>query len=145
MDVSTIASWGPEEDRPQRDQMRARLTGHSFMAMYRRTEGGKKQDKYGWWCDWVRKATPEELRWMWSSDRAFKDAYKEVYAQVAGDLILEETAKGNVFSDWWFKTDINERWGWLFEPACLQHDGWKLVERKDNEGRAIKTWTRPSK
>ena len=110
MDASTIASWGPEEDRPQRDQMRARLIGHSFMDMYRRTENGKKLDEYDGWCDWVRTGTPEELRWMWNSDRAFKDAYKEVYAQVAGDLILEATAKGNVISAW-FKTDTSERWG----------------------------------
>ena len=82
---------------------------------------------------------------MWSSDRAFKDAYTEAYAQVAGDLILEATAKGNVVSDWWFQTEIHELWGWLFEPACLQHDGWKCVERKDEKGQAIKSWTRPSK
>ena len=144
MDVSTIASWGPDEDRPERDQMRGRLIGRKFMAYFREAKGDEQQHEYGWWFKWVRENTAIELRWMWSSDRAFKEKNTEAYAQVAGDLILRESAEGNHFTDWWFKTDIDEHYGWLFEPECLRHDGWQQYDRKNSKGRAFKCWHRPS-
>ena len=34
----------------------------------------------------VREQTAPELRWMWSSERAYKDEHADAYAQVAGSL-----------------------------------------------------------
>ena len=143
MDPSTIASWGSPEDRPLRDQMRGLLSGRKFMDAYCAAEGGKKESPDSWWFKWVAENTVAELRWMWSSRRAFKDEHREAYAQVAGDLILKETARGIVPSTKWFRTDISEVYGWLFEPACLQYDGWKLVG-KQFDGKMVNTWTRAS-
>ena len=144
MDPSTIASWGSPEDRPLRDQMRALLIGRDFMVEYCAAEGGKKQHDDSSWFEWVGKGTVAELRWMWSSRRALRDEHREAYAQVAGDLILEETASGNVLSNRWFRTDISEHYGWLFEPACLKNDGWKLVDLRLRDGKTVKSWTRAS-
>ena len=142
MDPSTIASWGSAEDRPQRDQMRALLIGRAFMMGYRAAEGGEKQHEDSEWFRWVRETTATELRWMWSSRRAFKNEHGEAYAQFVGELILKETAEGRVLSHRWFRTDISEQYGWLFEPACLRHDGWELVDLKIRGGRSLKSWTR---
>ena len=87
--MPTIASWGTAEDRPEREAMRALLVGRSFMAAYREARGGEKEHRLGWSFDWVREKTAPELRWMWSSDRAYKDEHADAYAQVAGDLLLE--------------------------------------------------------
>ena len=144
MDTSKIASWGSREDEPERDAMRARLIGRGFMVMYRAAEGGKKKHKDRLWCDWIKEHSPTALAWMWSSDRAFKDEHGEAYAQVAGDLILSATAKGTVFSHPWFRTDIDKDFGWLFEPACLRHDGWELVDLKSSDGEVHKSWTKAS-
>ena len=144
MEVSKVASWGTKEDRPERDGMRSRLVGHNFMGKYREAEGGKKEHEDRWWFDWVRENTVPELRWMWSSARAFKDEHSEAYAQVAGDLILKETAQGHLLSGRWFRTDISEVYGWLFEPACLRHDDWQWVELKSKSGELVKSWTRKS-
>ena len=143
MDPSTIASWGSPEDRPLRDQMRGLLIGRKFMVAYCAAEGGKKEYPGSWWFKWVAENTVAELRWMWSSRRAFKDEHREAYAQVAGDLILKGTAGGVVQSTRWFRTDISEVYGWLFEPACLQYDGWKLVDKQFG-GKTVNTWTRAS-
>ena len=96
------------------------------------------------WFGWVRENTEPDLRWMWSNERAYKDEHAEVYAQVAGDLILEQTAGQKLFSVQWFRTDISDAYGWLFEPACLRHDGWKQVDIKAQDGKTVKSWARPS-
>ena len=145
VDPSKVASWGSPEDRPERDQMRGLSIGRGFMAFmakFREAEGGKKQHEYNWWSGWVRKKTALELRWMWDRDLQYMEKNADVYAQVAGELILEETAKGNVPSGWWFRTDICETYGWLFEPACLKHDGWRLVDFTFTNGGTEKSWRR---
>ena len=142
IDPSTVASWGSAEDRPERDRMRALLIGHAFLAAFREAEGGTKQHSSSWWFDWMRKNTALELRWMWESSRAFRDEHADVYAQVAGDLIIEETAKGKVFSRRWFRTDVSTTLGWLFEPACLEHDGWRLTNLPSQDGQKVQSWTR---
>ena len=139
--MSRIASWGTAEDRPEREAMRALLIGRSFMAGYREARGRKKH-RLDWWFGWVREQTADELRWMWSSDRAYKDEHADAYAQVAGDLILRGAASGEIFSNRWFRTDISEKWGWLFEPACLEYDGWELVNLRDPDGSEAGSWTR---
>ena len=140
MDPSTIASWGSREDRPLRDQLRGLLIGRDFMVQYCDAEGGKNDHDDSAWFPWVRKRTVAELRWMWDSDRAFKAEHREAYAQVAGEVILEATAKGSVQSTRWFSTDINEVYGWLFEPACLEHDGWILFDLELRNGTKVKSW-----
>ncbi len=142
--MPTIASWGTAEDRPEREAMRALLLGRSFMAAYREARGGEKQHSLGWSFDWIREKTGPELRWMWSSDRAYKDEHADAYAQVAGDLLIEGIAAAALFSGRWFRTDISERFGWLFEPACLEYDGWKLVELQAKDNRTYESWTRPA-
>ena len=144
MDTSKIASWGSREDRPERDEMRALLIGHAFMAMYRATQGGKKEQEDSGWCNWIRERSATALRWMWRSERAFKDEHGEAYAQVAGELIFSATAKGEASSERWFRTDIDEHYGWLFEPDCLRHDGWKLVDLKANDGSVVNGWIKAS-
>ena len=139
--MSRIASWGTAEDRPEREAMRALLIGRSFMAGYREARGGKKH-RLDWWFGWVREQTAAELRWMWSSDRAYKDEHADAYAQVAGELILQGVAGAKLLAGNWFKTDISEQYGWLFEPACLEYDGWKLVTLKTTDGREVESWTR---
>ena len=141
--MSTIASWGIPEDRPEREAMRALLIGRRFMDAYRAARGDpKKHEQLGWWFGWVRENTAPELQWMWSSDRAYKDEHADVYAQVAGDLILQGVADAAVVSPRWFKTDISEQYGWLFEPACLEYDSWKLVDITTTDDREVKSWTR---
>ena len=142
VDPSTVASWGNPEDRPERDRMRGLCVGRGFMVLFHEAEGGKKQYRDKAWIDWVRENTAIEIRWMWSRDLQYIRKNADVYAQVAGELILEETAKGTLPSGPWFRTDLSEHYGWLFEPACLRHDGWKLVERQQN-GETYKSWTRP--
>ena len=142
MYLSTIVSWGTAEDRPEREAMRALLIGRSFMAAYRAARGGQLDHRFGWWCEWVRDKTVTELRWMWRSERAYKDEHLDAYAQVAGDLIIKAVAAKEVASDEWFRTDISELYGWLFEPACLEYDGWKQVEVPLKNGNTIKTWTK---
>ena len=124
--------------------MRGRLVGLAFMVEYCAAEGGKKEHEGSWWSKWVAENTVAELRWMWSSRRAFKEEHREAYAQVAGYLILEATASGSVTSKRWFRTDISEHYGWLFEPACLKNDGWELVDLRLNGGRVVKSWTKAS-
>lgn len=121
--------------------MRALLIGRSFMAGYREARGGKKHRLDGWF-GWVKEQTASELRWMWSSDRAYKDEHTDAYAQVAGDLILQGVAGAKLFAEVWFKTDISEQYGWLFEPACLEYDGWKLVNLRTTDGGTVESWTR---
>ena len=142
VDPSKVASWGSPEDRPERDQMRGLSIGRGFMAKFREAKVGKKQHEYSWWLDWVPKNTALELRWMWNRNLQYMEKNADVYAQVAGELILEETAKGNVPSAWWFRTDICETYGWLFEPACLKHDGWRIRDLTFTHGRTEKSWTR---
>ena len=72
--------------------MRALLIGRSFMAAYREARGGETKHRLGWSFDWIREKTAPELRWMWSSDRAYRDEHADAYAQVAGDLLLEGIA-----------------------------------------------------
>lgn len=144
MEVSKVASWGTKEDRPERDEMRSRLIGHDFMAEYRVAEGGKKEHEDSGWFDLVREKTVPELRWMWSNPRAFNPEHGEAYAQVAGDLLLKEIAQGRLLSGRWFRQGISEVYGWLFEPACLRHDDWQLVELKTTSGERVKSWTRKS-
>lgn len=144
VDPSTIDSWGSEADRPERDAMRALLIGRAFMAAYREARGGEKKHDLSWWFRWVRENTAADLQWMWSNERAYADEHADVYAQVAGDLILEQTAGKKLFSDQWFRTDISGTYGWLFEPACLQHDGWEQVDLKNQKGETFKSWARPS-
>ena len=144
IDPSTVASWGSPEDRPERDRMRALVIGHAFNAVYREAEGGQKQHQDSGWCDWVRENTAIELGWMWSRDPEYVDRNADAYAQVAGDLILEETAKGALPSGRWFRTDICPQYGWLFEPACLRHDGWQLGDFRFRNGTTCKSWGRPS-
>ena len=143
VDPSTIASWGSAGDKPAREALRALLIGRAFMAAYRKARGNEKKHNLSWWFGWVRENTAPELQWMWSNKRAYEDEHAEVYAQEAGDLILEQIADRKLFSDEWFRTDISAVYGWLFEPACLQHDGWKQVDM-DREGKTVKSWTRPS-
>ena len=145
VDPSTVASWGRPEDRPERERMRANLIGLDYMAAFRKAEGGKKKHPCSWWFKWMRENTALELRWMWSSARAFKDEDADAYAQVAGELILEETAKGNVLSTRWFRTDISELFGWLFEPACLEHDGWLRGDIEASDGKMYRSWIRPKR
>ena len=145
MDPSKIASWGTAEDRPERDALRAVLIGRAFLAAYREARGGEEEHDLRLWFDWVRKNTAPDLQWMWSNDRAFKDEYAEVYAQVAGDLIFENTAKGKVLSTTWFKTDLDDTYGWLFEPACLEHDGWQRVEYERRDGKKGKKWMKATR
>ena len=140
--MSTIASWGTAEDRPEREAMRALLIGRRFMAAYRATRGGRKKHELGWWFGWVREKTAPELQWMWSSERAYKSEHADAYAQVAGDLILQGVAGAKILAEDWFKTDISEQYGWLFEPACLEYDGWKLVTLKSTGGDRAESWTR---
>ena len=123
IDPSTVASWGSAEDRPERDRMRALLIGHAFLAAFREAEGGTKQHSSSWWFDWMRKNTALELRWMWESSRAFRDEHADVYAQVAGDLIIEETAKGKVFSRRWFRTDVSTTLG-----CCSSRRAWSTTD-----------------
>ena len=137
VDPSTITSWGSAGDTPQREAMRALLIGRAFMAAYREARGGEKKHNLSWWFDWVRKNTAPDLQWMWSNERAYADEHADVYAQVAGDLILEQTAGQKLFSDEWFRTDISDAYGWLFEPACLRHDGWKQVDLKNPAGENV--------
>ena len=138
-----IASWGTAEDRPEREAMRALLIGRSFMAGYREARG-RKNHRLDSWFGWVREQTAAELRWMWSNDRAYKDEHTDAYAQVAGDLLLKSIAAATIFSDRWFRTDISEQFGWLFEPACLEYDGWKLVELQAEDNSTRKSWTKPT-
>ena len=142
--MPTIASWGTAEDRPEREAMRALLIGRSFMAAYREARGGETTHRLGWSFDWIREKTAPELQWMWSSDRAYRDEHADAYAQVAGDLLLEGIAAAALFSDGWFRTDISERFGWLFEPACLEYDGWKLVELKARDNSKYDSWIKPA-
>ena len=144
VDPSTVASWGSPEDRPERDRRRGLSIGHAFMAAFREAEGGKKQHDYSWWFGWVRKNTALELRWMWSRDLQYMEKNADAYAQVVGELILEEVAKGKIFSPRWFRTDISKSYGWLFEPACLEHDGWQLVDRMHSSGKTVKSWGKAS-
>ena len=141
-DPSRVSSWGTPEDRPERERRRALDIGHGFMASFHEAEGGKKQHDDQAWFDWVGKNTVIELRWMWSRDLQYMKKNADAYAQVVGELILAETAKGTLPSGRWFRTDLNELYGWLFEPACLQYDGWKLVDLKANDGRTYKSWTK---
>ena len=60
MDTSKIASWGSREDRPERDEMRALLIGHAFMAMYRATQGGKKEQEDRWVVQLDQGAKPRQ-------------------------------------------------------------------------------------
>ena len=138
--MTRIASWGTAEDRPEREAMRALLIGRSFMAKYREARGGKH--RFDWWFGWVRDQTAAEFRWMWSSGRAYKDEHTDAYAQTAGDLILQGVAAAAVVSTPWFRTDISEQYGWLFEPACLEYDGWKLVNLKATAGGTVDSWTK---
>ena len=73
-----------------------------------------------------------------------QDEHADAYAQVAGDLLLEGIAAAALFSGSWFRTDISERFGWLFEPACLEYDGWVLVELQGRDNRTYGSWTRPA-
>lgn len=143
VDPSTVASWGSPEDRAERDRRRGLSIGHGFMARFHEAEEGKKEHKYSWSFGWVRENTALELRWMWSRDREYMKKHANVYAQVAGELILAATAKGNIHSAWWFRTDICETYGWLFEPACLKHDGWKLVDHREADGETSQRWISP--
>ena len=144
VDPSTIASWGSAEDKPEREALRALLIGRAFMAAYREARGREKGHNLHSWFGWVRENTTSDLQWMWSNERAYEDEHAEVYAQVAGDLIIKQTAEGKLFSDQWFKTDISDTYGWLFEPACLRHDGWKQVDLRNQEGETFKSWVRAS-
>ena len=135
-----IASWGTAEDRPEREALRALLIGRLFMAAYREARGGKDAE-LSWWFDWVKEHTAAELQWMWSNDRAYKNEHTDAYAQVAGDIILKSAAAHEVdYTDDWFRTDISDLYGWLFEPACLRYDGWELVT--DDDGLI---WVKPNK
>ena len=49
-----------------------------------------------------------------------------------GGLILQGVAGARILAEVWFETDISEQYGWLFEPACLEYDGWQLVTIKDS-------------
>ena len=142
MFLSTIASWGTAEDRPEREAMRALLIGRCYMAAYRAARGGEQEHRLGWWFEWVRKQTATELRWMWRSERAYKDEHTDAYAQVAGDLIIKGVAGAVLVSDVWFRTDISEQYGWLFQAACLEYDGWKRVELQFKNGKTVKSWTK---
>ena len=136
-----IASWGTAEDRPAREAMRSLLIGRHFMAAYREARGGKDEHRLDWWFGWVSEKTAPEFRWMWSSDRAYKPEHTDAYAQVAGDLILKAVAAAAMFSSAWFRTDISEQYGWLFEPSCLEYDGWKRRNLKTNAGKTFESWT----
>ena len=140
--MSTIASWGTAEDRPEREAMRALLIGRRFMDAYREARGGEKKHRLGWSFGWVREQTAPELQWMWESERAYKDEHADAYAQVAGELILQGVASAKLLAKAWFTTDISEQYGWLFEPACLEYDGWRLVTLKIPDGREVKSWAR---
>ena len=138
--MSTIASWGTAEDRPEREAMRALLIGRRFTDAYRVARGREKKHDLGWWFGWVREKTAAELQWMWSSERAYKDEHADAYAQVAGDLILKAAAAGKIYTADWFRTDVSEQYGWLFKSECLEYDGWKLVT--DEKG---STWAKPDR
>ena len=98
--MPTITSWGPAEDRPEREGMRALLIGRRFMAAYREAQGDeKKHTSLGPLFGWVRERTAPELQWMWSNHRAYKDEHTDDYAQVAGDLILKDVAAMDIYSD----------------------------------------------
>ena len=101
VDPSTVASWGNPEDRPERDRMRGLWIGRGFMALFHEAEGGKKQHKYKGWIDWVIENTAIELRWMWNRDLQYMKKNADAYAQVAGELILEEgnSAVGTLVQD----------------------------------------------
>ena len=122
--------------------MRALLIGRRFMDAYREARGVEKKHGLGGWFGWVREETAPELRWMWSSERAYKDEHADAYAQVAGELILQGVADAKIFAGPWFTTDINEQYGWLFEPACLEYDGWQFVTLKATDGGPAESWTR---
>lgn len=142
VDPSTVASWGSPEDRPERDRMRGLCIGRAFMAVFHEAEGGKKEHEDKAWFDWVRENSAIELRWMWSRDLQYMEKNADAYAQAVGELILEETAKGRQPSGQWFRTDISKSYGWLFEPACLEHDGWQLFDFKYQNGKTSKSWKR---
>jgi len=52
-----------------------------------------------------------------SEPGTFKD---RVLMEHRPHLLLEGIAAAALFSGRWFRTDISERFGWLFEPACLE-------------------------
>ena len=143
MFLSTIASWGNAKDRPQRDAMRALLIGRHFMSAYRQAASSGNRNQLSRYFDWVRKDTAPELRWMWSSDRAYQEEDTDAYVQVAGDLILGAVARADLLSDDWFRPDVDFKYGWLFEPACLKYDGWKLVDVQTTNSMTVKSWTNP--
>ena len=124
--------------------MRALLIGRRFMDAYRESRGGEKKHTLRWSFGWVREQTAPELRWMWSSERAYKDQHADAYAQVAGALLLDGIAAAALMSRRWFRTDISEQFGWLFEPACLEYDGWKLVELSAKDNSTSESWTKPA-
>ena len=143
VDPSTVASWGSPEDRPERDRMRALLIGHAFMDARRAAGEGKEEHADTAWFNWVQENTAIELQWMWSRGPEYMDKNAAAYAQVVGDLILDETAKGTLPSGRWFRTDISTTYGWLFERACLEYDGWRLTKQKMQNGETQNRWTRP--
>ena len=142
--MSRITSWGTAEDGPEREAMRALLIGRSFMAGYREARGRKEAQarlvvRLGQGAH-RRRAPVDVVQRPGVQGRA----HRRLRPGRGRPAPRGHRRRGPLSLDTWFRTDISERFGWLFEPACLEYDGWKLVELRAEDNSTRKSWTKPT-
>ena len=145
------ATWpGTLEDR---ELLRAQKIGEAFMVELRAGKHTQTKEGSGWLAIFKERTRLRD-RWIWYPT-GLKDQTADVEtfrAESAGTIMLATFADGtnSHIASHFFDLAAPQRdytEGWLFDPECLEYDGWQRMIRTidGTPPQKLSAWHRPEK
>ena len=138
MNAPTIWPGTPEERAERRAQLIGRTSWEDL------NENQRTQS-----VEALRDFTPKRDRWIWAP-RHLNDGSEVVEkarGQHYGRWFLNQWEQGNKLELWPRfvpKAEAFEHYAeaWLWDPECLEHDGWRKATVRADDGKMFDAWTK---